>query len=102
MALVRVMKCDRGCGRQIAWHGRPTQAQMEQQARNQGWHAPDRLGGHYCLGCRSRAGAVQWWRKENVRRGLPAEYGLGACPGHAEGAGMDCCMAGHPGVVSRV
>jgi hypothetical protein len=76
---------------------------MEQQARNQGWHAPDRLGRHYCLRCRSRAGAVQWWRKENVRRGLPAGYGLGECkckPGDL--SNPSCCLAGHPGVVHRV
>lgn len=103
MSLRRVMACDGGCGRQLTWQGRPTQAEMESQAREQGWHAPDKLGLHYCLQCRSRAGAEQWWRKENVRRGLAAGYGLGRCTctiGLEENPG--CYSAGHPGVVSRL
>jgi hypothetical protein len=99
----RVMACDGGCGRQLTWEGRPTQAVMEQQARDKGWHAPDRLGQHYCLNCRSRAGAEQWWRRENVRQGLPAGYGLGECRCDPSGPSRpDCVSAGHPGVEHRV
>lgn len=101
----RAIKCDGRCGAVIIWnvdHGEksPTKSLMEQTARNKGWHAPDRLGAHFCLNCRSRAGAEQWWRKENVRRGLDAGYGLGRCT--CDGQSDTCSSAGHPGVVSRV
>jgi len=104
VSILRIMKCDGGCGRQLAWAGRPTQAEMEQQARDKGWHAPDKTGNHFCLDCRRAEGAAQWWRKENVRLGLPAGYGLGQCPGHPDPAdlGGNCVSAGHPGVVRRV
>lgn len=106
MSLRRVMLCDGACGRQLTWLGRPTQAEMEQAARDQGWHAPDRLGRHWCLDCRSEAGRIQWWRRENVRRGLPAGYGLGQCTCTKHGPDRklnpDCVAAGHPGVERRV
>ena len=106
MSLRRIMVCDGGCGRQLTWEGRPVQAQMEQQARDTGWHAPDRTGKHWCLACRSRAGAEQWWRRENVRRGLPPQYGLGMCICATKREGRkvdpDCYAAGHPGVDRRI
>lgn len=105
MSMYRVMQCDGACGRRLTWSGRPTQAEMEQAARDQGWHAPDRLGRHWCLNCRSESGRIQWWRRENVRRGLPAEYGLGQCkcrPGDPPEMDRVCCLAGHPEVDRRV
>lgn len=102
------ISCDGRCGASLTWDGLTglTRASMEQAARNQGWHAPDRLGQHWCLNCRSRAGAAQWWRKENVRRGLPAGYGLGTCTCAKHGPGRkldpDCTAAGHPGVIGRL
>lgn len=106
MSQLHGLKCDgSGCSRQIVWdtatgEKAPTKSVMEQYARNHGWHAPDRLGQHYCLDCRSRDGARRYWRQENVRRGLPAGYGLGQCT--CKGASDGCCSAGHPGVVRRV
>ena len=105
MSILRTLKCDGGCGRELSWHGRPPQAVMEQQARNQGWHAPDKLGKHFCLACRRPEGRVQWWRRENVRLGLPAGYGLGRClckDGDPDDRVVACCAAGHPGVERRV
>lgn len=45
--------CSALCGTKITWitergDRAPTKAAMEQAARNQGWHAPDRLGHHWC------------------------------------------------------
>ena len=109
--LQKGLSCDGRCGTVIVWNlerGAPglTKDSMEQHARNQGWHAPDKLGRHYCLNCRSRSGAEAWWRKENVRRGLPAGYGLDQCTCTKHGPGQElnehCVAAGHPGVVSRL
>ena len=106
MSTRRVIVCDGPCGRQLTWEGRPTLALMEGQARAKGWHAPDRLGKHWCLDCRSEAGAIQWWRRENVRLGLDAGYGLGRCTCATKWAGRTaddfCSSAGHPGVVGRL
>ena len=104
MSTRRVIVCDGSCGRQLTWDGRPTLAVMEGQARNTGWHAPDRLGKHWCLDCRSEAGAIQWWRRENVRLGLDAGYGLGRCVCREAdmGAQQRCSSAGHPGVINRL
>lgn len=104
------LSCDGRCGAVIIWNlargDKVTLAAMEQAARDKGWHAPDRLGGHWCLNCRSRNGAAQWWRKENVRLGLPAGYGLGQCMCAKHGPGRKikdhCVAAGHPGVVRRI
>lgn len=105
------LTCDGRCGAVMIWnvergHHAPTKSGMEAAARKQGWHAPDRLGGHWCLNCRTRSGAAAWWRKENVRRGLDAGYGLGQCTCAKHGPGRDldpgCVSAGHPGVVSRL
>lgn len=108
MSMHRVMKCDGVCGRQLTWkavHGLTLQ-DMEKEARRLGWHAPDKLGRHWCLSCRSESGRIQWWRKENVRRGLSAGYGLGQCTCAKHGPGRDldpdCVAAGHPGVDRRV
>lgn len=30
----------------------PTKAILEQVARNNGWHAPDKIGRHWCPNCR--------------------------------------------------
>lgn len=108
--LQKAITCDGRCGAVLIWNlergDRVTKTAMEQAARDQGWHAPDRLGRHWCLRCRSTPGAVQWWRKENVRRGLPAGYGLGQCTCAKHGTGRDldpsCVAAGHPGVVKRL
>lgn len=105
MSQIHGLNCDGGCGSRIAWETTtgqrtPTKSVMEKFARSKGWHAPDRIGRHFCLRCRTEAGRIQWWRKENVRRGLVAGYGLGSCPGL--GCGTGCVSAGHPGVDSRV
>lgn len=110
MSTVHGLTCD-GCGELRVWQRArgdrvPTKSVMEQAARDQGWCAPDKIGRHFCLNCRTRAGAVQWWRKENVRRGLAAGYGLGQCVCAKHGPGRnldpDCSSAGHPGVVARL
>lgn len=104
----KTLRCDGGCGRWMSWEAKPglTKAAVEQLARDRGWHAPDKLGRHFCLSCRTPAGAIQWWRKENVRRGLDAGYGLGACTCAKYGPGRklddDCVSAGHPGVDRRL
>ncbi len=106
----RSLACDGRCGAVIIWNLERgsrglTKSFMEKTARAKGWHAPDRLGGHWCLNCRTRAGAAQWWRRENVRRGLDPSYGLGKCkcqPGDPPEMNTVCCLAGHPGVVSRL
>ena len=45
--------CNAQCGQSITWAADrggklPTKDVMEQEARNRGWHAPDRLGRHWC------------------------------------------------------
>lgn len=53
MSFLRSIRCN-GCGTQLSWHGRPTQAHMNQKARDTGWNAPDKAGRHWCPDCRSR------------------------------------------------
>lgn len=50
------LQCN-GCGCRILvsrerGEGHPTKAVLEQVARKEGWHAPDRLGKHWCSNCR--------------------------------------------------
>lgn len=104
MSIQRVIVCDGKCGAQMVWPGRPTRAVMEQQARDKGWHAPDKLGSHFCMACRRPEGRVQWWRRRNVQLGLPPGYGLYRClckDGDPEYLWTACCAAGHPGVTER-
>lgn len=105
--LQKSLSCDGRCGAVIIWNvpqgeRAPTKSAMEQHARDKGWHAPDKIGDHWCLNCRSRAGAVAWWRKENARRGLAPGYGLGKCACSHSYRSDRCVSAGHPGVVSRL
>ncbi len=57
MSQVHSIVCNALCGRTISWVTErgdrpPTKAAMEQEARNRGWQAPDRLGRHLCPQCR--------------------------------------------------
>lgn len=104
MSALRGLVCDGGCGASITWArtrgGRfLLKSEMEKEARARGWHAPDKIGRHLCPGCRRWEGLVQWWRRENVRRGLDAGYGLGKC--ECGGQSDTCSSAGHPGVIPR-
>jgi hypothetical protein len=49
--------CNRLCGQSITWatergERAPTKDVMEKEARRRGWHAPDKIGRHWCPGCR--------------------------------------------------
>ena len=53
MSQIHGIACNTLCGRTITWATErgdraPTKAMMEQEARNRGWLAPDRLGRHFC------------------------------------------------------
>lgn len=55
------ISCNALCGAKITWATErgdraPTKAAMEQEARNRGWQAPDRLGRHFCSQCRRADG----------------------------------------------
>lgn len=57
MSAIRGLACNGGCGRSITWSqergGRFLyKTEMERVARSQGWHAPDKLGRHWCPECR--------------------------------------------------
>lgn len=103
MSALRGLVCDGGCGRSVTWSqpqgGRfLTKTEMEKEARRRGWHAPDRMGSHWCWFCRSETGRDLWRRRENIRLGLPVDYGRGKCeckPGEIKA----CSRAGHPGVI---
>lgn len=102
MSAVRGLVCDGGCGRSITWSqsrgGRfLLKTEQEKEARHQGWQAPDKLGRHFCWFCRSEDGRNQWRRRANLAAGLPADYGLGRCPGTP---GCNCSRDGHPGVIA--
>lgn len=52
MSQLHGLSCNR-CSRKIIWSTErgdkaPTKAVMEQEARNLGWFAPDRVGRHFC------------------------------------------------------
>lgn len=53
MSQLHGIACNALCGRTLSWatergQRAPTKSEMEQEARNRGWHAPDRLGRHWC------------------------------------------------------
>ncbi len=105
--LRKSLACEGRCGAALTWDvatgdRAPTKSDMEQYARNKGWQAPDKAGRHWCLNCRRPEGAAAWWRKENVRLGLSAGYGLGKCRCDHAYRSDSCVSAGHPGVVSRL
>lgn len=67
MSAIRGLACSAGCGASIVWAqergGRfLLKSEMEKEARRRGWNAPDKLGHHWCPGCRRPDG-----RKKGAR-----------------------------------
>lgn len=57
MTSIRGLACETGCGASIIWAQTRKgnfmlKSEMEKEARRRGWHAPDKLGRHWCPKCR--------------------------------------------------